>query len=165
VSSTGTLKRWTAVEDDTIRAAWMTRKLGDVARELGRRDSEVSTRARVIGVREAGRRWRSHGGQLASERGRAVRCYNQRSSGLPQRVMEHRAVAEEMLGRQLKPGEIVHHINCDKTNNDPGNLHVLPGRAEHALAHHSLNALVAELMASGAIVYDRTSGRYEARTT
>lgn len=44
---------------------------------------------------------------------------------------EHRAVAEAMLGRPLKPGEIVHHIDGDKLNNDPMNLEVLSSQAEH----------------------------------
>ena len=32
---------------------------------------------------------------------------------------EHRVVAEQMLGRPLKPGEVVHHIDEDKRNNNP----------------------------------------------
>jgi hypothetical protein len=35
---------------------------------------------------------------------------------------EHRHVMEQRLGRKLYPGEIVHHINGDRTFNHPDNL-------------------------------------------
>lgn len=44
---------------------------------------------------------------------------------------EHRVAAEAMLGRPLRPGEVVHHRDGDKLNNDPMNLEVLPSQAEH----------------------------------
>ncbi len=34
----------------------------------------------------------------------------------------HRLVMEEMLGRELLPGETVHHKNSINGDNDPGNL-------------------------------------------
>ena len=47
----------------------------------------------------------------------------------------HRVVAELMLGRPLKPGEVVHHIDRDRRNNRPENLMVFASQAEHVKWH------------------------------
>ena len=47
---------------------------------------------------------------------------------------EHVVVAERILGRKLRPDEVVHHIDRNKRNNDPSNLVVLT-REEHGRLH------------------------------
>jgi len=47
----------------------------------------------------------------------------------------HRQVAEEKLGRKLRPGEVVHHKDRDKTNNHPGNLWVFKNQEAHDRVH------------------------------
>lgn len=48
---------------------------------------------------------------------------------------EHRVLAAEMIGRALLRGEIVHHIDGNRLNNDPDNLAVLRNQSEHVRAH------------------------------
>lgn len=47
----------------------------------------------------------------------------------------HRIVAEKTIGRKLKKGEVVHHIDENKRNNHPLNLMVFPNQAAHAAWH------------------------------
>lgn len=47
---------------------------------------------------------------------------------------EHRAVAEQKLGRSLRKNEIVHHVDGDYLNNSPDNLQIIT-QSEHIRLH------------------------------
>ena len=58
---------------------------------------------------------------------------------------EHRVVAERMIGRPLLPGEVVHHIDGNKRNNDERNLVVFSSQADHARSHAELKWFISEI--------------------
>jgi hypothetical protein len=47
----------------------------------------------------------------------------------------HREVLEQKIGRKLKPGELSHHKDDNKLNNDPDNLE-LTSHSKHAKHHY-----------------------------
>ena len=54
-------------------------------------------------------------------------------------VYLHRLVVEESLGRYLAPGEVVHHIDHDPSNNSLRNLLVFQSQADHIKHHRSMD--------------------------
>jgi hypothetical protein len=52
-------------------------------------------------------------------------------------LYEHRFLMERMLGRFLRDGEVVHHINHNRADNRIENLMVTTA-SEHARRHHTL---------------------------
>lgn len=53
-------------------------------------------------------------------------------------VREHILIAEKLLGRCLAEGEVIHHINGDKTDNRAENLMVFRNHGDHMRFHWHL---------------------------
>lgn len=75
-------------------------------------------------------RWK--GGRWISNDGYKIIENSQENNG--ERIMEHRKVVEEHIGRKLLDTEIVHHKNENKLDNRIENLEIM-SRAEH-INHH-----------------------------
>lgn len=72
------------------------------------------------------------------------------------RIPVHRILAQRLIGRELLPDEVVHHLDGDSTNNTPENVLVLPSQRHHASLEYHLRqerrgqvSLFPELLTAG----------------
>ena len=93
------------------------------AEKLGRSMSALSKKAAKLGVK------RQHSYEYISYQGYKVDCKDRNK-----KILIHRRIMEEHLGRKLSSNEIVHHIDGNKLNNDINNLEVV-SRSEHIKKH------------------------------
>lgn len=81
----------------------------------------------------------------------------QRRRGL---ITIHTLEMERYLGRRLKPGESVHHINGDKMDYQIENLCLCSTNSDHIHLHQTLQEAGFELYKLGQIVFDPEKGYY-----
>lgn len=76
-------------------------------------------------------------------------------------VLEHRKVMQDHLGRKLKRGELIHHINGDTTNNSIENLFLCENMSHHKKLHAKIEDVAFQLMSMGYIVFNRDTEEYK----
>ena len=59
----------------------------------------------------------------------------------PKPKLEHIAIVERAIGKPLRSGAQVHHVDGNKRNNDPSNLVACDSQAYHQLLHKRQRAL------------------------
>lgn len=74
------------------------------------------------------------------------------------RVFEHIVIMENHVGRYIKKGEMIHHIDFDRGNNNLKNLYLCKNPSDHAQCHASLEGIAGELFKKGIIKF--LNGRY-----
>lgn len=74
-------------------------------------------------------------------------------------VYEHTLVMEKYLGRPMLPGELVHHIDDNKSNNNIENLYLTDHKG-HRKCDLSLQQLGYKLYKLGLIKFDKITGVY-----
>lgn len=72
----------------------------------------------------------------------------------------HRLVLEVISGRKLLETDRVHHIDGNKTNNIPPNLHLCESMAAHRDIHQQLENVSMMLVQKGVIQFDKNSNKY-----
>jgi hypothetical protein len=65
----------------------------------------------------------------------------------------HTVNVTKKLGRPIQKGELIHHIDGNKGNNDINNLYVCDKR-EHKFLHHSLELVALEMFKYGVISFN-----------
>jgi len=71
---------------------------------------------------------------------------------------EHILVVEQYIGRPIKKGEFVHHIDGDKLNNKISNLYLCSNSQHRKL--HSFEKLLKPLLATGVLKFNADKGEY-----
>jgi len=56
-------------------------------------------------------------------------------------IYEHRLIMEEQIGRHLLTGEVIHHLNGNKSDNRIENLKLFLSHKEHMLYHSKLGTI------------------------
>lgn len=51
-------------------------------------------------------------------------------------IAQHRLVMEKYIGRYLNPGEVIHHIDGNRSNNSIDNLMLFPNQSSHINFRH-----------------------------
>lgn len=119
----------------------------------------------IVGQKNRDRRGKDHpswtGGRYVDHHGYVM--VSTRSgrigSGWENYRKEHVVVMEQHLGRKLTRGEVVHHIDGDKTNNKMDNLW-LTTQGGHRTAHLSLQGIGYLLLRAGLVTFDQSTGTY-----
>ena len=75
-------------------------------------------------------------------------------------IRMHVYVMEQHIQRKIEQGEVVHHIDGDKRNNDLSNL-FLTTVEEHNRLHARSELIIFELVKRGVVRFNREIGRYE----
>lgn len=150
-----TVHKFTEQDDGFIRDNAGTISLQEISEQLGRSTGSVWGRGQKLGV------WFDK--KIRNPEGRKLRKDGYVSIRLESGEWrhEHIVVVEQLLGRRLRNGEAIHHINLKKSDNRPSNLHLCSNGIAHNGAHTSLNRLVGELLERGIIVFNVVTGEYE----
>ena len=104
----------------------------------GRKQTPEHTE-KVAKAHRGKKHWNWRGGQKKTAGGYwRVLCKGHPNADANGRVLRHRLVMEERLGRILLPTEVVHHINGDKEDDRIENLGLFPSTADHSEYHDPL---------------------------
>src|SRR3990167_6121829 len=76
------------------------------------------------------------GGKIKRGKYWYIKKWEHPSSGKQGYIAEHRLVIEKHIGRYLKAGEAVHHINGIKTDNRIENLELFSSHGQHTKYGH-----------------------------
>ena len=103
--------------------------------------TEEETKRRIDALPKGESNWKWKGGRLNRNGYISLLKPEHPYSDSQGYIFEHRLIMEKIIGRYLKPLELVHHINEIKDDNRPENLMLFADNAEHRRYHKELNRL------------------------
>lgn len=74
--------------------------------------------------------------------------------------LEHILVMERIIGRTLRPEEVVHHINGDRQDNSEGNLYLCRDRKHHNDIERQLKETFRALLKREVVTFSHSLGIY-----
>lgn len=102
--------------------------------------------------------WSRHNDPQYSDKNKSKPNYYGYTKSQGEYRVKHREVADRKLGRKLRQGEVVHHINLDKSDNIESNIYVCKNLSEHFSLHQQLNRVAGELVKLEYIIFE--NGKY-----
>ena len=132
--------------DDELNSWRMHYKMGCTLREIAKKYEVSISRVRNRLIKDARMKMRRPGQRKGCsnpsgkdhpnyKHGLVGGGYKGRWSKDNRPILKHREVAESVLGGTLTKKEVVHHVDNNRTNNDPKNLWVFPNQSAHWRYH------------------------------
>lgn len=75
--------------------------------------------------------------------------------------LQHVLAMEEALGRNIRRGEVVHHVNGDRADNQIENLYLCESHLHHQRIEGQLKQLFRTLLKDGLVRFNHAKGEYE----
>ena len=67
---------------------------------------------------------------------------------------------EKRLGRSIRKGEIIHHIDGDRQNNADGNLYLCRDHSHHQVVERNLKETFRAMLKAGKVAFCELTGEY-----
>ncbi len=82
-----------------------------------------------------------------------VKDYDHPNKNSQNDILEHVLIMSNYLQRPIKKEEVIHHIDCDRANNNINNLYLFGNTSSHMKCHGEINKLIPELMKKNIIMF------------
>ncbi len=102
----------------------------------GKHHSEETRRK--ISKAHKGKRCHWKGGRIKKDGRIFIKTYGHPYAPKDNYILYSRLTMEKILGRYLKPCEVIHHFNGVVDDDHPENLQLFPNQSAHMIFHHKI---------------------------